>query len=155
MNTNRIRIRKFLAVTTCIAGLSLATGCVTTSSGNKAVDPAVLELVAEDAAAIGGSTFLQANPQYRPAFQLARTSLKALLAAGNGTPADLKAALDSLPIAQLKGNQGAVIVSSAVTLIDIAGRQLQAADKQQVWASYVQPIATGLLAGLDQALGPQ
>jgi len=136
----------------------LTTGCKTTSNADgtttKTVDPIVLQVIAQDASAVGTSVFLQTNPQYRPAFELARTSIKALLAAGNGSPADLQAALAGLPLAQLKGTQGALIVSSAVTLIDLAGRQLQAADKKQVWATYVQPVAQGIADGLDQALGP-
>lgn len=129
------------------------TGCTTTSTGSKTVDPAILRIVSQEAAAVGSTVWLQGHPNDRQAFTLARTSLRALIATGTGSPADLQAALASLPITQLQGSGGAVIVSGAVVLLDAAGRQLTALDKKQVWSSYVLPIAQGLEAGLTQTLG--
>lgn len=137
-----------------IATLSI-TGCTTTSTGQKVVDPAVLSTIAQEAAAVGVPLALQQYPQYRPQFELARKSLRALVAAGSGSPADLQKALAGLPVAQLRGQTGAIAVSSAVTIIDAAGKHLATMDKAQVWSNYVQPVATGLLAGLEQALGPE
>lgn len=140
-----------------LASMLAFTGCQTTSNTDgtttKAVDPIVLQLVAQDATAVGATMLLQQKPEYRPQLELARMSVKALLATGNGSPAELQAALSGLPIKQLQGNQGALIVTSAVTLIDAAGARLKAVDSKQVWASYVQPIAQGIANGLDQALG--
>lgn len=130
------------------------TACTTTSTGQKIPDPIVLQSVAQEAAAVGATFWLQNHNADRTSFELARTSLKALIATGSGSPADLQAALSQLPVKQLQGSQGAVIVQGAVVLLNAAGTQLAKLDKQEVWANYVQPVARGLLAGLDQAMGP-
>lgn len=135
-----------------IALLSLS-ACVTTPQGAKAPDPAVLRVVAMEAAAVGSQMWLANNPDDREKFELARTSLRALIATGNGTPADLRAALISLPIDQLKGQNGAVIITSAVILLDSAGQQITARDSKGIWANYVLPVAQGLDMGLTQTLG--
>lgn len=135
------------------AAALFATGCTTTQTGSKTVDPAILRLVAQEAAAVGSTVWLQGHPNDREAFTLARTSLRALIATGTGSPADLQAALASLPISQLQGSGGAVIVSGAVVLLDAAGRQLTALDSKQIWSGYVLPVAQGLEAGLSQGLG--
>lgn len=139
-----------------LASMLAVTGCktVTNTDGTttKRVDPIVLQAVAQDATAVGTTIFLQAHPEYRTQFELAQVSVHALLAAGSGSPADLQAALSGLPIAQLKGQQGAIIVSSAVTLIDLAGAELKGVDSKQVWSNFVQPVAQGIANGLDQAL---
>lgn len=127
-------------------------GCVTSPTGNRTVDPIVLTAVSQEAAAVGASLWLSSHPQDRAQFEFARTSLAALVALGNGSPADLQAALSGLPIVQLKGTQGSVIVSGAVVLLDTAGRELAKVDSSKIYDDFVKPVAQGLLAGLDQAL---
>lgn len=127
-------------------------GCVTSPTGNRTVDPIVLTAVSQEAAAVGASLWLSSHPQDRAQFELARTSLAALVALGNGSPADLQVALSGLPIAQLKGTQGSVIVSGAVVLLDTAGRELAKVDSSKIYDDFVKPVAQGLIAGLDQAL---
>ena len=147
-------MKKTFALLSILALLAMP-ACTTTPTGQSTVDPVVLQAISHEAAAVGATLDLAARPQDRGPMQLAQTSLKALIAAGSGNPADLQAALSSLPIAQLKGTQGAVIVAGAVTIIDAAGKQLATMDKAQVYNSYVLPVAKGVLAGLDQALGTQ
>lgn len=137
---------KLLAALLCFAG------CTTTPTGQSVPDPIVLRTVSQEAAALGGQFWLVSHPENRNEFELARASLAALIATGNGTPADLQKALAGLPIKQLEGSQGAVLISGAVVLLDAAGRQLIKLDSAQVWSAYVEPVAQGLLAGLDMAL---
>jgi hypothetical protein len=144
-------MKKHLLSLLAVIALTL-TGCTTTQTGKTIPDPTVLRITAQEAAALGGQFWLSNHPQDRQAFILAQTSLKALIATGNGSPAELQSALASLPIKELNGTNGSVIVAGAVVLIDAAGRQLLKLDKAQVWSAYVEPIAQGLAAGLDQAL---
>lgn len=149
-----------IALFSLLAVLAFAPGCTSvrtvgadgTAVTNSVPDPTILRITAQEAAALGGQFWLAEHPENRPEFELARTSLAALIATGNGTPADLQAALAQLPIKQLEGSSGAVIISGAVVLLDAAGRQLVKLDSKQVWSAYVEPVAQGLLAGLDQAL---
>jgi hypothetical protein len=143
-----------LSISCCLGLLLFGFGCTTTPSGSKIPDPALLQLTAQEASAVGTILWLKDHPNDRAKFELARTSLKGLVAAGSGSPADLQAALQSLPISELNGTQGAVIISSAVVLMDRAGQQLVGLDKSQIWSRYVAPIAMGLAAGLDQGLIP-
>ena len=135
------------------AALAIPTGCTTTSDGRKVPDPIVLTAIAQDAAYVGTTITLQTNPQYRPAFDQARLALEGLVAAGSGSPSDLQDVLSRLPVKQLQGTNGAIVVQQAVVILNAARAELAKLDKAQVYSGYVQPIAQGLLAGLDQALG--
>jgi hypothetical protein len=146
-----------------LGAMLMTSGCTTvtrqlangTTVTNSVPDPLVLRVASQEAASVGTTIYLQQRPQDKPQFLTARTSLRALVAAGSGSVADLQAALAGLPIKQLQGSNGVVLVDSAVTLIDAAGRELAKLDSKQIWSNYVQPIAQGILDGLDQALGPQ
>lgn len=134
----------------------LLPGCATAPvSGQRLVDPAVLTTIAYEATAVGAPIYLKAHPEQREAFVMAQKSLRALLAVGQGSQEDLAAALKALPIKQLQGDQGAVIVSGAIVLLDTAGRQLAARDQAHVWENWVRPVGAGVLQGLDQVLTPQ
>lgn len=163
----KIRIPYILSIAALPAlCASLTTGCVSTprvsvSANGTAVtntvsmpDPGALKFVAQEAAQVGTTLWLTGHPADRDKFELARTSLKGLIAAGSGSPADLQAALSLLPVDKLAGQNGSVLVSGAVVLIDAAGNKLTSLDKNQVWSGYVLPVALGLSAGLDAALGP-
>ncbi len=147
---------RYSILSVALIALSLTSACTTTKTGQSVPNPAVLTMVAQEAASVGTTMWL-ANPSHaadRDKFVLARTSLKGLVAAGSGSAADLQAALAMLPISQLSGNNGAVLVSGAVVLIDAAGKQITSLGNGTVWNGYVLPVATGLIAGFDQALGP-
>lgn len=117
-------------------------------------DVALMQAVAKNAAYVGTRLYLQNQPQKRPGFELARMSLRALIAAGQFSTDDLTKALQSLPIKELQGDTGSVIVGAAITLWDAYGRQLASLDKEKVFKSHVLPVAQSILAGFDLALGP-
>lgn len=115
--------------------------------------------VAKSAAYLGTSVWLYGlppglagHPQDREAFETARTSIKALIAAGSFTSGDLSAALQALPIKELQGESGTIVVGEAVILWDTYGRQLANLDKTRVFETYLLPVATALCQGLDMAL---
>lgn len=142
-------------------GAMLSTGCTTVTrtaadgsvTTNSVPDAIVLQVAAENAAAIGGAYVLQTHPEFRPQLELTLTSLRTLVAAGTGSVADLHNALSQLPVTALQGTNGTIVVSGAVVLIDAARNELARFDKNGIWSYYVQPVATGLRDGLAQALG--
>lgn len=136
-----------------ISLLAMAPGCMTGPDGKRQIDPVVLESVAHDAALLGTQITLQTNPQYRPAFDQARLALALIVATHSGSPADLQLALANLPVKELQGTNGAVAVRGATLVISLARAELTRLDKQQIGSLYVQPIARGLLAGMNEALG--
>lgn len=147
---------KFKSVlSACILSIALilSPGCQTTPTGQTIPDPLVLQLTAQEAAAIGTQLWLGTHPNDRAQFETARASLRVLLGAGKGSAADLQVALSSLPIKQLSGTNGSVIVTTAAILISKGGQQLAKLDTAGVWSYYVEPVAQGLADGLDQTLG--
>lgn len=165
-------MKKFSLVTVaalCGAALSLTPGCTTvqttnpdgTTSTSKVPNVAAMSSIAQSAVYIGTTVYLNgipptvaAHPQDRAAFETARTSLRALIAAGTFSASDLTASLQALPIKQLQGSSGTLIVGEAVILWDQYGQELVSLDKAQVFDTYILPVAKSILAGLDQALGP-
>jgi hypothetical protein len=126
-------------------------------------DVATMTKIAKSATYLGTSVYLNglgdktrvpAHPDARPQFELARTSVKALIAAGTFSAADLTAALQSLPVKELQGGDGTLIVGEAVILWDDYGQELAKLDQTKVFATYILPVATAIAEGLDMALGP-
>lgn len=131
----------------------LANGSTVT---NSVPDPMVLlRMVATEAATVGTQAWLAKNPQDADKFDLARKSLRGLLAVGGGTVADLQKALSLLPVDQLTGTNGQVIVTAASVVISQAGQWALRFDTKNIWPDYVEPLARGLADGLDAALPPE
>lgn len=102
---------------------------------------------------LGDKSNVPAHPQDRQYFELSRQSLRILIAGGTFSSADLAHALQSLPVTELQGSEGTLIVGEAVILWDQYGRQLVSLDKTLVFETYILPVAKSILAGLDLALG--
>lgn len=150
-----------LSITGCktVTSTSVDANGATNTVSSYAPDVFAMQTAAESAAFLGTEIYLNglgttvpAHPQDRPAFLLARNSLSALIAAGNFSAGDLTAALQALPIQQLQGSQGTLIMGEAVMLWDQYGKQLATLDKNQVFAGYVLPVAQSILNGLNMAL---
>jgi len=135
-----------------VVGLLAAPGCVTGPDGKRVPDVQLMQSVAKDASYLGTTFYLRAQPQDRPLFLLARDSLATLIAAGSFSPDQLSQALSNLPIRELKGEQGELIVGAAVTLWDAYGRQLAALDQDKVFETYVQPGICGSSGFLSRVL---
>lgn len=160
---------KTLLTTLALAGL-LAAGCTTVTTttpdgGTNTVrvpDVKQMQLVAKSAAfltteiwlyGLGDKSNVPAHPEDRPKFEKARASLQALIAAGTFSVGDLKAALQALPVSEMQGDAGRLVIGEAVVLWDTYGRQLATLDQAQVFNGYVLPVAQALLDGLNLALG--
>jgi hypothetical protein len=160
-----------LCAAAAMAALALSTGCVTrVTTGptgapitNSVPDVVKMSAVARSATYLGTSIYLNGlgdktrvvpHPEARPQFELVRTSLKTLIAAGTFSAADLTAALQSLPVKELQGSDGTLIVGEAVLLWDEYGQALATLDQSKIFDTYLLPVARAIVAGLDQALGP-
>lgn len=102
---------------------------------------------------LGDQTRVPAHPQDRDKFEMARDALKVLIAGGTFSGEDLKAALQTLPVKELQGGNGSLVVGEAVILWDQYGRQLVGLDKAQVFATYLLPVAQAIEEGLSLGLG--
>src|SRR4051812_32016726 len=102
--------------------LTLTPGCVTTPSGQNIIDPVAIETVAQGAAALTATGLLQYNPAYRLELELSRKSLRVAVDAGSTNLADLRDALSHLPVSQLQGTNGTILVTGGVTILDNAQR---------------------------------
>jgi hypothetical protein len=167
-NKNGILMALLLGAVLAFASAGCKTVTSTDSSGasvtNKVPDDMAIAIAAgaaKSAAYLGTKVYLEGlpprlagHPADRDKFELARSSVKALIAAGTFTSADLAAALQGLPIRELQGSEGTLIVGEAVVLWDTYGRLLANLDKAQAFKSFVLPFAQAVADGLDLALGP-
>lgn len=130
--------------------LTLATGCATTGGGGPPISPQSVGTVAEVAAYTGTQVYLRDHPTERPKFEAALAALAVLKAGTNATPAQVQEALDKLPIKQLQGDKGTIIISTAVILYDSLARQYVNVEATPEW---LREFMNGAYRGLARALG--
>ena len=130
-----------------IVALSLPslTGCAMLK---KNVTPETLQLTLQTVAQTGASVRLANHPEDAPRFALAVGALNLLLADGQFSAADLQAALATLPVNELKGDTGTLIIDAAVVVYQLATGGKSPIES----APYVVAAATGIRDGLKAAL---
>jgi hypothetical protein len=167
-NKNGILMAMFACAVLAVASIGCKTVVTTDANGisstNKVPDQVAIAIAtgaAKSAAYLGTKIYLEGipprlagHPNDRPAFETARASVKTLIAAGTFSSGDLSSALQGLPIKELQGGKGTLIVGEAVTLWDTYGRLLASLDKAQAFQEFVLPFAQAIADGLDLALGP-
>lgn len=156
-------MKKILSILLIASAAVVLSGCKSVTTGGVTTsvpDVAQMQTVAKSAAFLGSKTWIKGIPGVVPAhpedvqtITLVRDALKTLVAAGNFNAADLTTALQALPIKQLQGESGSLIVGEAVILWDQYGRQLANLDKAQVTQTYLLPVAQSIEDGLTMALG--
>lgn len=138
----------------CLLSCLWFAGCATTNSTN--TDPAAVEAariarmttVAELAAFTGTSLRLQSHPQDRPLFEASLAALDVLVSDQNYDPAALQGALQKLPIKELQGEQGALILGAALILYDSYARDVVKLDR----SIYVLPVINAVRSGISRGL---
>lgn len=101
----------------------------------------------ETAVATGVSIDLAANPDHRAIYQTGALTLSQLLRDG-ADASQLSAAIQALPIKELRSPTGVLLVGVGISVVDLAGATLF--DIQSVPAMV--KIATAVRDGLDAAL---
>ena len=124
------------------------------ATGKRVPDVDRMQSIAKDATAIGTRDYLTLKPEDRGKFIMARNALSALIAAGEFNAADLETALAQLPIKQMQGGKGAILIDSAIILWDAYGQEVTRLDKAQVFETYILPVAKSILDGLNIGLAP-
>lgn len=147
----RTKLASLLMALALIGSSFSITGCKTPEGTQFAVT--FFRIAAKDAVFFGTTAYLKAHPEDRPKFLLARTSLRALIAAGQFNAEQLTAALHDLPISTFQGEESALVISDIVEVIDQLGR-VTTLDDSQAFATWIFPISKSILSGLDLALGP-
>src|SRR5258708_36130060 len=109
-----------------------------------------LATIAELAAFSGTTYWLSGHPLDRQYFAVSLAALDSLLKDRNYDPQALTAALSSLPVRQLQGDKGALIVSAATILYDGYASEVVNLDK----ATYIAPVIAAIRNGLFRALNP-
>lgn len=132
-----------LALIVCV----LFTGCATNTQSNPEQTARRIGVVAESAAFVGTTYYLQKHPDERPKFEAAYAAVVLLNGGTNASAAQLSEALEGLPIKELKGDQGALYVGSAMILYDAF-----LAENVSVPAN-VKPVVGGITRGMGRALG--
>jgi len=131
----------------------LATFFVLSQSGCKNTPQLInTSLVAENAAYFGTVEYLKSHASDRDKFVLAANSVRALIALGSFSHDDLAKALQQLPVQELIGPNGTLVVDEAIMLWDLEGKELIGIDAAQKFNAFVLPVAKATLAGLDRAL---
>ena len=142
MHTPKLTVVLYLA----LAGFLV--GCTTTSTTNSGVDinrvARILGVTAETASFI----HLRSHPEDRPRFEAARSALSGLDAVGDYSPIRFAEALQALPLRELKGPDGVLIVTGAMVLWEEANAQFGSVSTPE----WVKPILQRVQGGIDNAL---
>jgi hypothetical protein len=149
------------ALTLALCALAFA-GCTTTRTPQTPEQRAQqLAGIANIAAWVGTVEHLKQHPKDRPYFVATEVALAHVLGSTNATPADLAAALQNLPVKELRGPYGAIIIAAVVTISEGVSRE---PIEQNVYLrKIIEAIRDGIKGGLAQdsptaargAYGPQ
>lgn len=123
----------------------LLMGCSTVQNPNQT---AQLAGIAEVAAYTGTAYYLADHPEKAPLFEASLQALNGLINDNNSDPAAFTKALSALPIKELKGDKGVIVVGAAVILWDTYASQVTTLDQ----AKKVMPVVIGVRNGLARAL---
>ena len=131
-----------LLATAVLAATLTITGCATSPQTQQRAQTA-----AKLAAYVGGSEYLRAHPETRPAFVLARDQLKAIEQAETVDLTTLLAIVNQLPVKELKSDRAQMLVTAAtIILADYAG----ALPLEKL--NDLKPVAQAIREGLDLVL---
>jgi hypothetical protein len=126
--------------------LATATGCRTAPPQQATQRMAA---IAELAAYTGAGLDLVDHPQRRIYYEASVAALDGMLKDRNYSPAAFAAALQKLPVRELRGEKGALIVGAAVLLWDQYAAEIVNLDQEQTVKPVVVSVRNGLARALD------
>lgn len=118
-------------------------GCATTSKTQ------LTGSIAKLAVRRGTVELLKAKPQYRPQLTAAKGALDLALSLDQPTTADLKSALATIPMKEIQGDQGLMLVADVKDLLNLLAQLVQI---QNLDTSGLKDILHGVDDGLTDAL---
>lgn len=132
----------------CALALILVTGC-TLFRGSAPPDRAArLGIVVETAVFTGTQLALAKHPELRPQFTDALAGLDSVTSTNGINVAQLQAALSRLPVKELRGDTGALLITSAITVYEATLAQGTQVNQD----SYAAVVAKAVSSGLHRAL---
>lgn len=141
-------IQRALAALLCAVLLVLAPGCATTSRTPEQKAEQI-QLLSYTAASIGTAIAIQENPDLKPKFDLAYSTLNTLVETKVITGLLLRDIVNTLPVKELKSPNARIAIDGATYLYTASvGEQLNIEN-----SPYVLAAATGICDGMKAALG--
>lgn len=131
-----------------VAAIALCTACTTAPKSSPVLDVGDIAAVAENAAWVGTMLHLIDNPDDREWFELAHDAIGAAIAANDYDPLRFKDSLEAIPVDELSGDKGAIIVRSSILLWSSVTPRLVALDTEQ----QVKPVMEAVYRGITKAL---
>lgn len=138
-------MKRFASLCLLSALLAFSPGCATLTPEQKADNMAS---IANIAAYTGASLDLIQNPEHRLAYEAVVAGIDLLLRENDYSPGKFVALMQQLPVKELAGPKGLIIVTSAVMLWDNYARQTVNLDR----SVYVAPVMRAVRAGLFSAM---
>jgi hypothetical protein len=137
------------ALTLALCALIFA-GCATTQTPQTPEQRAQqLAGIANVAAWVGTVEHLKQHPKDRPYFVAAEVALARLVNSANATPADLAAALQALPVKELRGPYGVIIIAAVVTISEGAFSR-EPIEQNAYLRKIIEAIRDGIKSGCAQ-----
>lgn len=130
-------------LSTCLAALVLVQGCTFFQQHQTA-----LVTLSRTAAQLGTQTWLKSHPGDKPLFVASEAAITRFIDSGSSDPAAFAAALQGLPINELKGTNGSLYVSAVIVLWD----ELAAQATSVTQAAEVRAVALAVRDGIDAAV---
>lgn len=127
------------------AALMTGTGCSTLTHQERVAN---LADISNMAAYVGTGLHLEQAPQDAPYFEAAVKALDKFAGDGEWKPADLAEALKALPVDQLSGSKGAILIVGGVQLYDRAADRLLKLNT----GGEVAAVAMAIRDGIETAL---
>lgn len=134
--------------------LLLPTGCTTTSSGKKVLDPAKIAQLAPALETTVAGAVIYAYSKNKESvlyIDVVKTALQEFLLSTNLAPSALQAKIYALPVKQLKTAEAQLIITPILAAYKAFGEQyVQAGMNEQTgWKLLIQSMVNGINAGLD------
>lgn len=122
-----------------------ATGCATGVATTKNI-----ATVAKIAAYEGSKYEIKQDPGSRRYFVAGRDALRGLLSSTNYNPIAFKAALQTLPIKELKSSEATLLLDAAVTLWEPYASRLTALDSEEKVKPVMEAVEVGLTMAIEE-----
>jgi len=128
-----------------VCALGLGTGCATTDQATRA---ARLQGMVEMAAYSGAAFHLVDHPEDFPRFELAGQTLNLLIRDGQFDVIKFRRALAGLPVRELKGEKGSILIEAGVVFFDALSRETVEVERR----AYLKAVMVGMRDGLQRAV---